>query len=158
MANILPSRPRQVGPRRSFAIVASQYNATYSNGLIEHTRRELDVIAPGSSVSLWEVPGAFEIPLLVQEIATRGDVDAVIALGVVIEGETQHAVHIGATVTDALQRLALTHRIPIIHEVLLVKNEEQARVRCLETDLNRGLEAARAAVRMAQVIAGLPRR
>jgi len=158
MANILPSRPRQFGPRRGFAIVASQYHQTYVNGLIENARRELEVISPGSSVSVWEVPGAFEIPLVVQEIATRGDVDAIIALGVIIEGETQHAALIGATVTESLQRLSLTHRIPVIHEVLLLKNEDQARVRCLEPELNRGIEAARIAARMAQVVAALPRR
>ena len=158
MANILPSRPRQFGPRRSFAMVASQYHPTYVNGLVEHARRELETISPGSSVSLWEVPGAFEIPLVVQEIATRGDIDAIIALGVIIEGETQHASLISATVTDSLQRLSLTHRIPVIHEVLLLKSEDQARVRCLEPELNRGIEAARIAARMAQLVAALPRR
>jgi len=158
MANILPSRPRQFGPRRSYAMVASQYHQTYVTGLIDHARRELEVISPGSSVSLWEVPGAFEIPLVVQEIATRGDIDAIIALGVLIEGETQHAALVATAVTDSLQRLSLTHRIPVIHEVLLLKDEEQARIRCLEADLNRGIEAARVAVRMAQVVGALPRR
>lgn len=158
MANILPSRPRQMGPRRTFAIVASQYNVTYVNGLIEHARRELEAIGPGMNVTVQEVPGAFEIPLVVQEIAMRGGIDAIIALGVIIEGETQHAALISAAVTDALLRIALTHRIPVIHEVLLLKNQEQARVRCLEVELNRGIEAARVAVRMAQVFSDLPRR
>ena len=139
-------------------MVASQYHQTYVTGLVDHARRELEVISPGSSVSLWEVPGAFEIPLVVQEIATRGDIDAIIALGVLIEGETQHAALVAAAVTDSLQRLSLAHRIPVIHEVLLLKNEEQARVRCLEAELNRGIEAARVAARMAQVVAALPRR
>lgn len=158
MATILPSRPRQMGPRRTFAIVASQYNATYVNALVEHARRELDAIAPGTNVSVWEVPGAFEIPLVVQELAARGEYDAIIALGVIIQGETQHASLIATTVTESLQRVALNHRVPVIHEVLLLKSEEQARVRCLEPDLNRGVEAARVAARMAQVMAGLPRR
>jgi 6,7-dimethyl-8-ribityllumazine synthase len=147
-----------MGPRRTFAIVASQYNATYVNGLVENARRELEAIGPGMNVTVQEVPGAFEIPLLVQEIAMRGGVDAILALGVIIEGETQHAALICASVTDALLRIALAHRIPVIHEVLLVKNEEQARVRSLEPELNRGVEAARVAVRMAHVLADLPRR
>ena len=147
-----------MGPRRTLAIVASQYNATYVNGLVTHTRRELETIGPAMNVTLHEVPGAFEIPLIVQELAVRGEIDAIIALGVIIQGETEHATLIAATVTDALQRIALQHRVPVIHEVLLVKNEEQARVRCLEGELNRGVEAARAAVRMAQVVAELPRR
>jgi hypothetical protein len=89
MANILPSRPRQSGPRRSFAIVVSQYNATYSKALVENARRELDAISSGINVQVIEVPGAFEIPLVVQEIAARGEVDAVIALGVILEGRNR---------------------------------------------------------------------
>jgi 6,7-dimethyl-8-ribityllumazine synthase len=158
MANILPSRPRQTGPRRSFAIVASQYNPTYSKALVENARRELEAIGPGITAHVVEVPGAFEIPLVVQEIAARGEVDAVIALGVIIEGETAHAALIGRAITDALQRIALTHRIPVIHEVLVLKNEEQAQVRCCGAELNRGIEAARVAVRMAQVMNELVRR
>ena len=159
MANILPSRPRQQsGPRRSFAIVASQYNATYSKALVENARRELDAIGPGINVYLVEVPGAFEIPVVVQEIAARGEVDAIIALGVIIEGETAHAALIGRAVTDALQRIALANRMPVIHEVLLLKNEEQAQVRCCGAELNRGVEAARVAVRMAQVMNEVVRR
>src|SRR4029453_5475117 len=100
MANILPSRPRQMGPRRTFAIVASQYNATYVTGLVEHARRELEAIGPGMNVTTQEVAGAFEIPLVVQEIAMRGGVDAILALGVIIEGETQHAGLIAGAVTD----------------------------------------------------------
>jgi len=155
MANFIPSRPRQAGgPRRSFAIVASQYNTEYVEGLVTSARTELQVIAPGSTVTVWEVPGAFEIPLVVQCVAERGaEFEAIIALGVIIEGETQHAALIGRTVTDSLQQISLTTRVPIIHEVLLVKNEEQARARCLGLEMNRGIEAARIAVRMAQVMA-----
>ena len=94
---------------------------------------------------------AFEIPLLVQEVATR-NVDAVIALGVIIEGETAHASLIASTITSSLQQISLTHRLPIIHEVLLVKNEAQARVRCLEEEINRGTEAARVAAQMVQTL------
>jgi 6,7-dimethyl-8-ribityllumazine synthase len=158
MSNFLPSRPRQVGSKRTFAIVASLYNPEFVEGLVKHARTEIDALAPGAKVDTFEVPGAFEIPLAVQEVALRGGVDAIIALGLIIEGETQHASLIGTTITNSLQQLALTHRIPIIHEVLLVKNEEQARQRCLEEQLNRGTEAARAAVRMMHLLADLARR
>src|SRR4051812_31122283 len=80
MSTAIPSRPRQIGARRSFAIVASQYNSEYVNGLADHARQELEAISPSFSVSNYEVPGAFEIPLVVQEIASRGNVDAIIAL------------------------------------------------------------------------------
>lgn len=152
MASILPTRPTGPGHALSFAVVASHYNAVYVEGLVRHFRQEMELIAPGSDILRHEVPGAFEIPLLVQMIAERGGVDAIVAFGVIIEGATAHAALIGAAVTNGLQQAALSHRVPVLHEVLLVKNEEQARVRCLEPELNRGTEAARAAVRMAEAM------
>lgn len=156
MSTAFPSRPRQSGQqRRNFAIVASQYNAEFVNGMVDHARRELEAISPGFSVAVYEVPGAFEIPLFAQEVISRGGVDALIALGVIIEGETQHAALIAGAVTDSLLQLALTHRLPVIHEVLLVQNEAQARARCLEEEFNRGTEAARVAARMIQSLDAL---
>ena len=141
-----------MGQRRTFAIVAGQYNPEYVRALIEHARAEFLAISPTFNVIVHEVPGAFEIPLVVQEVAARGGIDAIIALGVIIEGQTAHASLIAQAVTAALLQIALTSRIPVIHEVLSVKNEEQARVRCIGEELNRGTEAARVAVRMAQVL------
>lgn len=158
MASILPSRPRGFGPRKSFAIVSSTYHHGYVQGLVEHTKRELEVIAPNTNVHVYEVPGAFEIPLIVQEVAAKGGIDGVIALGVIIQGETAHAEMVARSVTESLQRIALNNRIPVVHEVLLLQNEEQARVRCLEDEINRGTEAARVAMRMAQVMGDFVRR
>jgi 6,7-dimethyl-8-ribityllumazine synthase len=155
MPNALPSRPRQFQQRRAVAIVASQYNTEYVEGLCDHARRELAVLLPESSLQQFSAPGAFEIPLIVQEIAERGAFTAIIALGVIIQGETPHARLIGEAVTHALLDLSLRHRVPIIHEVLLVEDEAQARVRCLEPEINRGTEAARTAVRMIQAMADL---
>src|SRR5260221_6925262 len=155
MSTGIPSRPRQIGLRRTFAIVASQYNSEFVNGLVDHARRELEAISPTFNVVTHEVPGAFEIPLIAQEVALRGGVDAIIALGVIIEGETQHAALIAKSVTHALQQVSLAQHVPVIHEVLLVKNGEQARVRCLGEEINRGTEAARVAARMVQTITSL---
>ncbi|SRR5581483_1516874 len=157
MANILPTRPRMMRERRAFAIVSSQYNASYVQGLVENAKRELDALVPGVNVAVYEVPGAFEIPLLVQEVAERGGFDAIIALGVIIQGETQHAELIAKAITTSLLECGLRYRIPVIHEVLLVRDEEQARLRCLEPELNRGIESARVAVRMLQTLTDLKR-
>lgn len=157
MATVLPSRPRTSGPRRSYAIVASQYHSAYVDGLVEHFRSELDVISPGSVSDVFHVPGAFEVPLAVEEVARTGRYDAIVAFGVIIEGQTAHAMLIGSAVTDSLMRIGLNHHVPVVHEVLLVKNEDQARARCLEGELNRGTEAARVAVRMAQTMAEIRR-
>lgn len=155
MANIIPSRPRQMGhqARQNFAVVASQFNETYVDGLVEHFRNELQQILPHCSLSVYRVPGAFEIPLVVQELAARGGHDAIIAFGVIIRGETAHADHLGQSITNALLDCSLRYRLPVIHEVLSVNNEEQARARCLEPEINRGTEAARTAAAIAQMMA-----
>lgn len=153
MSNIAPHRPRHTfSSRRSFAIVASQYNPEYVKGLVESTRNELEALAPKSNVSLIEVPGAFEIPVVLQEVAARGNLDAIIALGVIIKGQTAHADLIGTAITHSFQEIALRFRVPVIHEVLLVENEEQARTRTLGETHNRGIEAARAALQVAEVM------
>jgi len=148
----MPSRPRQLQQRRSVAIVASQYNPEFVEGLYTHVTTELAALMPDNAVQRFSAPGAFEIPLIVQEVAERGGFTAIIALGVIIQGQTQHARLVAEAVTHALLDLSLRHRVPVIHEVLLLENEEQARVRCLEDTINRGTEAARAAVRMIQAI------
>jgi len=153
MSNAIPSRPRQFQQRRSVAIVASQYNPEFVEGLCAHAQRELAVLLPNSAIQQFQGPGAFEIPLFVQEIAERGAFNAIIALGVVIQGETQHARLVAEAVTHALLDLTLRFRVPVIHEVLLLDNEAQARERCLEEEINRGTEAARVAVRMIQALA-----
>lgn len=147
---IRPRSARKSG--LSFAIVASEYNNTYVQPLVDSARSEINELEPGANVHLVRVPGAFEIPLAVKLVAMHGKFDAILALGVVLQGETAHAELIARSVTTALMSLALELRIPVIHEVLLLKNEEQARARCLGKELNRGMEAARAGVAIARTI------
>ncbi len=155
MSQFVPPRPRVINVRRGFVLVASQFNAKYVQGLVTHCTDELRAISPASNVNLLLVPGAFEIPFVVREVALKKEADAIIALGVILEGETAHAQHLGEVVTQALQQISLEHGVPVIHAVLSLKNEEQARKRCLENDINRGTEAARAAFEMTNVIAEL---
>jgi 6,7-dimethyl-8-ribityllumazine synthase len=82
---------------------------------------------------------------------------AVICLGVVFQGQTSHAQHIGWGVTHALAQIQLQHRMPVIHGVFVFEKEEQARVRCLGRKHNRGREAAQTALAMASVMASLRR-
>jgi 6,7-dimethyl-8-ribityllumazine synthase len=142
---------------RAFVLVASQFNSKYVQGLIEHCTDELRSLSPTSSVNLVMVPGAFEIPLVVREIALKKEADAIVALGVILEGDTSHARQLGDTVTHSLQQISLEHGLPVIHVVLSLKDEEQAKKRCLENEMNRGTEAARAALAMTNVLAELRR-
>ena len=158
MLKIKVGGPRVLGgARHTFALVASQYNPEYVQGLVDHTASELMRIMPAARLILQQVPGAFEIPLIVQEIATKesNEITAIIALGVILQGETEHAEHLGRCVTDSLQQIALATRVPIVHQVLSCKNEEQAKLRCLDPKLNRGIEAAHTAINIAGLIAHL---
>jgi len=153
MSNLIPSRPRQFQQRHAVAIVASQYNQEFVEGLTSHAQQELGILLPNSAIQQFGVPGAFEIPLVVQELAERGAYNAIIALGVIIKGETQHARLIAEAITQSLLEISLRLRIPVIHEVLLLEDEAQARLRCLDAEINRGTEAARVAVRMIEAVA-----
>jgi 6,7-dimethyl-8-ribityllumazine synthase len=156
MSNAIPPRPRlTTSIKRQFAIVASQYNAAYVQGLIDHATAELRSLAANSRISLLQVPGAFEIPIVVQELAAQKRADVIIALAVILEGQTRHAEHLGRSVTDGLQRIALQYGIPVINAVLNLDSEDQAQARCLDHEVNRGTEAARAAVQIATVMSGL---
>jgi len=155
MSNISPPRPRDADVKRSFIIVASQFNGEYVQGLINHAREELRALSPGATISLQRVPGAFEIPIVVRELASKKKVDTIIAVAVILKGKTGHASNLSRSVTDALQRIAVDHGVPVINAVLSLDNESQARERCLENKINRGTEAARAAVEIAGVMSKL---
>jgi 6,7-dimethyl-8-ribityllumazine synthase len=148
--------------KANFAIVASEYNGLYVDAMVAAAKAELQR-AGAKGVEVIRVPGAFEIPVVATRLAHRSrkgkrnlQCAAIVCLGVILRGETTHAAHIGEAVTDALMQIQLRYEIPVIHEVLLLENEQQARVRCLGTKHNRGTEAAQTALAMAQVMARLP--
>jgi 6,7-dimethyl-8-ribityllumazine synthase len=144
-----------IDAKRMFIIVASQFNAQYVEGLVEHAQQELHDLAPNATISVQRVPGAFEIPVVVRELASQAKADALIACGVILKGKTDHAQNLSRSVIDALQRIAIGHGVPIINAVLSFDNETQARERCLENKINRGTEAARTAVEIADVMSKL---
>jgi 6,7-dimethyl-8-ribityllumazine synthase len=149
-------RPRQVvGIRRRFAIVASQFNQQYVQGLVNHATQEVRNLAPNATIDLHQVPGAFEIPIIVRELVRQKRADAILALAVILRGKTEHAENLSRSVTDALQRIAVEDGVPIINAVLSLTNETQARERCLEQEMNRGTEAARAAVQISITLSEL---
>lgn len=148
MSQYGPSRPLPVQDRVSIAIVASLYNNQFVQGLLDAGREELEELAPNAAITVYRVPGAFEIPVCAELVIKNTRPDVVIAFGVIIRGSTEHADLVGASVTDALQQMAVRHTTPVVHEVLLVSSEEQAEERCLGVKINRGTEAAQVAVNM----------
>jgi 6,7-dimethyl-8-ribityllumazine synthase len=137
-----------------FAIVASEYNAPYVDAMLEAAETELKR-AGAQAIDVIRVPGAYEIPLITAKLARQHKVSAIICLGVILRGQTVHAEHIGRAVSHALMEIQLRYELPVIHEVLLLENEEQARVRCLAQKFNRGAEAANTALDMARVMQAL---
>jgi 6,7-dimethyl-8-ribityllumazine synthase len=138
---------------RRFAIVAAEYNRRYVDGLLNAALAELRR-AGARDVEVIRVPGSYEIPVAAAALLKRPQArpGAVLCLGVIWQGETTHAQHIGAAITDALMQLQLNTGIPCVHEVLTVLNEAQAEARCLTPKTNRGIEAARTALAMAQTL------
>src|SRR5712664_212448 len=155
MSKAAPSRPPGDKRKRTFCIVASRFNPQYVDGLVDQVMQELRTLAPKATISILRVPGSFEIPVVVRELAAHDSADAIIACGVILQGETNHAQNLGRSVTDALQRIAVEHSVPVINVVLSFDNEAQARARCIENKINRGTEAARAAVEIANVLSEL---
>jgi 6,7-dimethyl-8-ribityllumazine synthase len=141
-----------------FVIVASTYNGRYVDAMLRAAKAEIQ--RAGGDLRVVRVPGAFEIPVVVAQLARpaigRVQPSAIICLGVILRGATTHAQHIGETVSAALAQIQVDHGVPVIHEVLLLENEQQARERCLSRTHNRGLEAAQTALTMARIMRDLP--
>jgi 6,7-dimethyl-8-ribityllumazine synthase len=131
------------------------YNEPLMNGLLESTKAELLGLMPAASIPLYRVPGAWEIPVCAEYVLQYTSADVIICLGIVVRGETGHADLITQSVSDKLQEMAVRHLTPVINMVLLVNNEADARARVFGDQMNRGVEAARAALNMAELFSKL---
>jgi 6,7-dimethyl-8-ribityllumazine synthase len=147
MLKPLSSRPESSSEAtHRFVIVASRYNGEFVQPMVEKAISEIHAIEPNSRAEVVDAPGSFEIPFLARLSIERKKPDAVICLGVIFQGKTAHADLIAGSVSDALCRMSAETVTPVIHGVLLLQNEEQARDRCLGHEINRGTECARAAI------------
>ena len=135
------------------AIVRSLFNRPVTDGLLAGARAALAGMgAAASRVVVYDLPGAFELPLAAQAAARSGRFDAVVALGAVIEGETDHYEHVAREAASGLAAVARETGVPVAFGVLTVRQEEQARRRAAAGPGNKGAEAARAAVATALVL------
>ena len=155
MSKALLPRPHSLSKQSTITIVASQYNSEFTDALVENTQKELAELASIAQINLLRVPGAFEIPATVEAVIRHDQPSCVIALGLIIRGQTPHADLVAGSVTNALQQIAVNHMTPIIHEVILCNDKKQAYARCIGKKLNRGTEAARAAVSITETFSQL---
>ncbi len=156
MSTELPSKVETLRSAARITIVASTYNEKYTTALLDNCLDELKEYEDLISINIVRVPGAFEVPMMVKRAITTAPAmrqnDVVIALGVILRGSTAHADLIGDAITRQLLAISCDTLTPVIHEVLLLDNEQQAFARCIASALNRGREAARAALTMLRVL------
>ena len=137
----------------TFAIIASKYNSRFVDAMLRAAKAE--ILRAGGKVEILRVPGAYEIPVVAAKLARAQKFSAILCLGVILRGATTHAQHIGEAVSNALVQIQIQHEVPVIHEVLLLENEQQAVERCRDEKHNRGTEAAQTALAMAAVMRSL---
>lgn len=144
------------GKGKKFAIVLSRFNSFLTERLLEgaldclfrHDVKEADV-------KIIRVPGAFELPLTCKVLADKKDVDAIIALGAVIRGDTPHFDYVAAEVSKGLAKISLDFSLPISFGVLTTDTIEQAEIRSGAKGANKGFEAAMTALEMINVLGNL---
>ncbi len=155
MSTELPGKVQSVKLSQKVVVVAATYNETYTSALLENCLAELQESAPFLNIEVVRVPGAFEVPVMVKRAIAKpsqGEPSVVIGLGVILRGSTAHADLIGTAITNQLLSISCDTLVPVIHEVLLLDNEEQAFARCVASSLNRGREAARSALSMLNLL------
>lgn len=135
-----------------FAIVASRWNDSIVSRLIDGAHDALkELSADENTFEIFRVPGSFEIPLCALKAAESGKFDAVICLGVIIRGETPHFDYIATETVRGIGEAALKTGVPLLFGVITADNIDQAIDRAGEKLSNKGFEAARAAVELANL-------
>jgi len=144
------------GASFSIGIVAARFNSALVDALLHTVFDKLTASGvKAKRITVVRVPGSHEVPWGAQALARRPGCDCVIALGVLIAGDTNHHEMVGQSVSAALQQVALATGKPVINGVMVVNNRKQAEERCMGA-INRGAEFAHAALEMAALKRSLP--
>ena len=141
-------------PEARVAIVVARFNSFINENLVDGA---LDVLkrqglVPDDQITLVRVPGAVEIPLAVKKLAKSGKVDAIVALGCVIRGDTYHFELVANENSKGMAQVMLEYEIPVAFGVLTTDNVEQAIQRAGTKAGNKGAEAALSALEMINVL------
>lgn len=139
-----------------FGVVVTRWNSFITERLLEGA---LDALrrhgASDDDVTIVRVPGAFEVPLVVQQICRSGKVDAVVALGCVIRGSTPHFDYVASEVSKGVAQASMASGVPVGFGVLTTDTIEQAVERAGTKAGNKGFEAATTAIEMVNLLSAL---
>jgi 6,7-dimethyl-8-ribityllumazine synthase len=139
------------------ALVCAKFNGGITERLLEGALAGLEASGiKAATVTVAWVPGAFELPLAALRLAASGAVEAVVALGAVIRGETAHFDFVAGQCASGLQRAALDTGVPVVFGVLTTDTVDQALARCSAGEANKGYESAVTALEMADLLGKLP--
>jgi 6,7-dimethyl-8-ribityllumazine synthase len=142
-----------LGRDMSIAVVAGRFNRFIVDQLVSGVQDALDRqgIEESRQALVW-VPGAFELPLMADQLASSGEYDAVIALGAVVRGGTPHFDFVAGECASGLTRVSLDHGIPVTFGVLTTDTVEQALERAGTGEGNKGFDAAMTAIEMVETM------
>jgi 6,7-dimethyl-8-ribityllumazine synthase len=134
---------------KKFAIILSKYNETIGKGLLKGAKEGLlENGVKEENIDLVKVPGAFEIPVTADKLASKKKYEAIICLGAVIKGETAHFEYVSESCSSGILQVSLKHALPIIFGVLTTYTVDQALERSGSNDNNKGYESALTAIEM----------
>jgi len=144
------------GSTLRIGVVVSRFNESVTEALLKGALEGLDEArVPPDSVTIASVPGAFELAGTASRLAASGAVDAVVCIGAVIRGQTDHFTFVAAAAQEGILRVSIDTGIPIIFGVLTTDDYEQAEDRAGGAAGNKGYEAALDAVEMANLYRSL---
>lgn len=145
------------GSKVRLAVVTARWNDHLTGRLLDGARRAYEHCAiPRTNITEVWAPGAFELPLVCRRLAGSGEFDAVIAIGVVVRGETTHYDIVSEAAAVGIREASAATNVPVIFGVLTTENEDQVLARAGDDDTNKGFEAVVTAVEMATLLTKLP--
>lgn len=136
-----------------FCLVAARFNSFIVESLVDGA---VDTLkrhgADDKEITLVRVPGAFEMPVVLERLAAKGEYDAIVALGAVIRGGTPHFDYVAGECVKGMAQVGLKHGVPVAFGVLTVDTIEQAIERAGTKAGNKGAEAALSAIEMVNLL------
>lgn len=142
----------KLNSKPKIAIVRSTYHDKLTKNLEEECKKYL--ISSGvlkKNIKIFEVPGSWEIPLVVNALAKGRKFDGIVTFGIILKGETYHFEILAQESARALMNITLKYNTPVTFEILSVYNLKQAKIRCMG-EYNKGIEAARIVLEMIKVL------